>query len=155
LRLESLRQAIAIYLARAYPTGELPAAVQRRLEWPADVDAQNLLAAAPFERANKPGAGVPPVYALRLGNASYPHMKLQVQPWPNSDGFLLSVNTHDQVLALDPSAPDTAAFRALQAENQHIKEQIELAWDEADLPTFLRYLRDYLAEHPGPAPELS
>ena len=91
------------------------------------------------------------VYALRLGNARYPHMKLQVQPWDNADGFLLSVNTHDQVLALDPAAPDADAFRALQAENQRIKEAIELAWDQAGLPTFLRYLRDYIESHPGSA----
>ena len=30
------------------------------------------------------------------------HMKLQVQPWPNAAGFLLSVNTHDQVLGARP-----------------------------------------------------
>ena len=33
---------------------------------------------------------------------------------------------------------------ALQAENQKLKVAIELAWDEAGLPTFPRYLRDYL-----------
>ena len=71
-------------------------------------------------------------------------MKLQVQPWPNAAGFLLSVNTHDQVLALDPNAPDLEAFRHLQAENQRLKEVIEHAWDEAGLPTVLRYLREYI-----------
>lgn len=71
-------------------------------------------------------------------------MKLQVQPWPNAAGFLLSVNTHDQVLALDPNAADADAFRALQAENQRLKEAIETAWDQAGLPTFLRYLREYI-----------
>ena len=64
---------------------------------------------------------------------------------------MLSVNTHDQVLAPAPDAPDAEAFRALQAENQRIKETIEAAWDRAGLPTFLRYLRDYLRDHPAPA----
>jgi hypothetical protein len=36
------------------------------------------------------------------------------------------------------------AFRELQAENQRLKESIEEAWDDARLPTFLRYLRDYI-----------
>jgi hypothetical protein len=71
-------------------------------------------------------------------------MKLQVQPWPNAAGFMLSVNTHDQVAGLDLGAADVEAFRHLQAENQHLKETIEQAWDEAGLPTFLRYLRDYI-----------
>ena len=35
-------------------------------------------------------------------------------------------------------------FRDLQAENQRLKEAIEEAWDDAGLPTFLRYLRDYI-----------
>ena len=57
---------------------------------------------------------------------------------------MVSVNTHDQVLALDPNTSDLPAFRALQVENQKIKEVIEEAWDQAGLPTFLRYLREYI-----------
>jgi hypothetical protein len=47
-------------------------------------------------------------------------------------------------LALDPQAADAQAFRDLQAFNQRLKEEIEQAWDSAGLPTFLRYLRDYI-----------
>ncbi len=57
---------------------------------------------------------------------------------------MLSVNTHDQVAGLDAGAADAQAFRHLQAENQRLKEQIEQAWDEAGLPTFLAYLRQYI-----------
>ena len=81
-----------------------------------------------------------PIFALRLGNFRYPHMKMQIQPWSNAAGFMLSVNTHDQVAGLDVGAADAQAFRALQAENQRLKEAIEQAWDELGLPTFLRYL---------------
>jgi hypothetical protein len=152
LKLDILRRAIDIYMQRAYPDGTPPEVVRRRLDWPADADAARLLSGPPFERVRRNEGGEPTIYALRLGNARYPHMKLQVQPWPNSAGFLLSVNTHDQVLALDPNAADSEAFRALQAENQRIKEAIESAWDQDGLPTFLRYLRDYIERHPG-APE--
>ena len=93
-----------------------------------------------------------PIYALRLGNTRYPHMKMQIQPWDAKDGFLLSVNTHDHALAPDPSSPDAEAFMALQAENQRLKVEIEQAWDEDGLPTFPRYLRDYLASQ-SPPPE--
>jgi hypothetical protein len=144
LRLDVLRRAVEVYLAFAYESEVLPEVVQRRLVWDDGVDAGALLARPPFERVGKAGAGAQAIFALRLGNARYPHMKLQIQPWPNAAGFLLSVNTHDQVLALDPNSPDAPAFRALQAENQRLKEAIEQAWDQAGLPTFLRYLREYI-----------
>jgi hypothetical protein len=151
LRLDTLRQAVDVYMRLAYAREEdAPEAVLRRLVWPADTDAATLLTHPPFERANRPAPGVAPVYALRLGNARYPHMKLQIQPWPNADGFLLSVNTHDQVLSLPRSPDEAEAFRALQAENQRLKESIEQAWDEGGLPTFLRYLRDYIEANPLP-----
>ena len=149
-----LRRAIALYLAEAYPGGEPPASVRRRIEWPEGASLAEVLAAPRFEHSK---AGEGETYALRLGNSKYPHMKMQVQEWPNEAGYMLSVNTHDQVLGLDPSAVDAGAFRALQEENQAIKEAIERAWDREGLPTFLRYLRDYLADQggvagsPGPA----
>jgi hypothetical protein len=152
LRLDVLRRAVEIYLPLAYESGVLPEVVRRRLEWDDSLDAGTLLARPPFERVGKAGLGAQAVFALRLGNARYPHMKLQIQPWPNAAGFLLSVNTHDQVLALDPNAPDAPAFRALQAENQRVKEAIEQAWDQAGLPTFLRYLRDYIDSRGEAAP---
>jgi hypothetical protein len=159
VRIDILRRAIEVYLALAYVSSPIPEAVRRRLEWrddasvDANADAAQLLSHSPFERVGKSAGTL--IFALRLGNARYPHMKLQIQPWPNAAGFILTVNTHDQVLALDPGAADAAAFRALQAENQRLKEAIEHAWDQAGLPTFLRYLRDYIesrADTPEPPP---
>ncbi|CAN5908533.1 hypothetical protein BH23PLA1_BH23PLA1_11190 [soil metagenome] len=149
LRIDVLRQAVAIYLEHAYAGTEPPEMVLRRLEWADGVDAAQLLTSSPFEKVSPAGALRPEIYALRLGNARYPHMKLQVQPWPTPAGFLLSVNTHDQVLAPPPDSPDAEPFRVLQADNQQIKERIELAWDQAGLPTFLRYLRDYIQKQPA------
>jgi hypothetical protein len=146
LRIDILRQALEIYLIQAYPAGTPPEAVRRRLEWPSDAEPATLLTRAPFERVGKSSGGGSPIYALRLGNLRYPHMKLQVQPWPNDAGFMLSVNTHDQVLSIDPDSSDAPAFRALQAENQKLKEAIEAAWDKAGLPTFLSYLRRYIED---------
>ncbi len=151
VRLDVLRRAIDLYLAIAYPDAtSIPPAVHKRLEWGSDGEPDSLLTKPPFENVGKNPAGAP-IVAIRLGNARYPHMKLQVQPWDGAHGFLLSVNTHDQVLALDPKSADAPGFRALQAENQRIKESIEAAWDDAGLPTFNRYLRDYIAAHRGPS----
>jgi len=144
LRLDLLRSATEIYLALAYPSGAVPEVVRRRLAWREGCAPDELLSATPFERARQAPGRPAPIYALRLGNHRYPHMKLQIQPWPNDAGFMLSVNSHDQVSALDSGAADTQAFREIQAENQRLKEAIEEAWDDASLPTFLRYLRDYI-----------
>ncbi len=152
LRIDLLRRAVEIYLSLAYPTSPPSDAVRRRLVWPEGADAPTLLSRPPFECAGKSSGRGASIYALRLGNMHYPHMKVQVQPWPNAARFLLSVNTHDQVMGLEPSAADLPAFRVLQAENQRLKETIEQAWDAEGLPTFLRYLREYLSGQGGGPP---
>lgn len=153
LRLDILRQAIDCYLTLAYPSGTYPEAVKRRLDWPDGVTAPVLLTGPPFERAGKAPGRQEAIFALRLGNARYPHMKLQIQPWPNEAGFMISVNTHDQVLGLGADAVDSPEFRELQAYNQQLKEAIEQIWDDAGLPTFLRYLRDYIASRADAQPD--
>lgn len=145
LQLQTIEQAVAIYLAIAYPGLEAPPAVRRRLAWPTDLSLCELVNRPPFERVGRTPDDQP-IFGLRLGNARYPHMKLQIQPWDAKDGFLLSVNTHDHALALDPNGPDAAAFMQLQVENQQLKVAIEQAWDQNELPTFPRYLRNYLAQ---------
>lgn len=150
VRLDGLRRAVDLYLGIAYPDGAIPAAVRKRIDWDPALGPDETLRRPPFEKVGE-GDGGAPIVALRLGNVRYPHMKLQIQPWASAHGILLSVNTHDQVLALDPDAPDAPAFRALQGENQRIKEEIEGAWDREGLPTFHRYLLDYLAARPEPA----
>jgi len=140
-----LKRAVAIYLAHAYPEGKPPAVVERRLAWRSeDDDAPAPVHQPPFELASDAGTRHASIYALRLGNSSYPHMKLQFQTWPSDEGFLLSVNTHDQVAAPPVDSPEYERFRSLQAENQRLKQAIEAAWEAEGLPTFVRYLRDYL-----------
>ena len=128
----------------AYPSGQVPEAVDRRMTWSPDGSPTELLSKPPFERAGRVPGTQTPIYALRLGNSRYPHMKLQIQPWPNAAGLMLSVNTHDQVAGMDLLASDAQAFKELQSENQHLKEVIEQAWEAAGLPTFLQYLREYI-----------
>lgn len=149
LTVDDLRRAVEIYLRHSYPDGAMPEAVRKRLEWRVELGVPGFLAAPPFETIAVPGeAGHSPVYALRLGNHRYPHMKLQVQSWRTRVGYLLTVNTHDQVERLDPNAPGAAEFRALQVANRELKEAIEQEWDREGLPNFHRYLREYLDE-PG------
>jgi hypothetical protein len=153
VRLDLLRRAAGLYLDMAYPSGVFPEVVRRRLDWREDVPADESLTKPPFERTGKAPGQPTPIYALRLGNHRYPHMKLQIQPWPNEAGFMLSVNTHDQVAGVNLSEVDAQAFRDLQAENQRLKEAIEQAWDDAGLPTFLRYLREYIESRRNSTPD--
>ena len=143
LRRDLLHTAVEAYLKIAYPSGSIPEAVKRRLVWPEGLRTKDVLTRPPFERTGTMPGNQSPIYALRLGNHRYPHMKLQIQPWANEAGFMVSVNTHDQVAGID-LATDADAFRELRRENQRIKELIEQHWDAAGLPTFLRYLRDYI-----------
>ncbi|MFO0958698.1 MAG: hypothetical protein U0800_14910 [Isosphaeraceae bacterium] len=148
LGVDQLRNAVEIYLGIAYPTGEIPQAVRKRLEWAESADLETILVGRPFERVVNPqGEGVP-IFALRLGNASYPNMKLQVQPWAGPSGYLLSVNSHDHVPEAAILPAELERYRSLQVENQRIKSLVEEAWDGAGLPTFNRYLKDYLGENP-------
>ena len=149
LRMDLLRRAVALYLELAYPSGVVPEAARRRLDWRDDLPPSEVLERPPFERAGKTAGQSSPIHALRLGNHRYPHMKLQIQPWPNAAGFMLSVNTHDQVAGVALSEAEAQAFRDLQAENQRLKEAIEQIWDENSLPTFHRYLRDYIESRQG------
>lgn len=152
MRLDVLRRAVDLYLKVAYPSGEYPESVRRRSTWAEGLAPHELLAKPPFERAGKTPGSQTPIFALRLGNRRYPHMKLQLQPWNNAEGLMLSVNTHDQVAGLDLAAADAEAFRQLQAENQQLKETIEQAWEAEGLPTFLHFLRTYIESRGGDEP---
>jgi hypothetical protein len=145
LTVADLRRAVTTYIGLAYPSGAIPDRVAERLKWPDGIGLDELLAGPAFEKTGPADSGTP-VHALRLGNARYPHMKLQVQPWPTSVGYMLSVNTHDQLSGLPLKTPDAQQFEALQRENQRIKEAVEDAWDRQGFPTFLRYLRDLIAQ---------
>ena len=144
---DAIERAIDVYLGCAYPDGPPPTAVLRRLAW-REEPGPPPLEGPPFEQSPG-GLDRAPTFALRLGNACYPHMKLQIQAWNIPEGFLLSVNCHDQVAAPPADSPDLEPFRALQAANQGYKGRIEAAWDDAGLPTFHAYLRSYLAAEGG------
>jgi hypothetical protein len=152
MRLDVLRRAVDVYLKVAYPSGEHPETVRRRASWAEGLAPRDLFMKPPFERAGKAPGTQTPIFALRLGNHRYPHMKLQFQPWNNAEGLMLSVNTHDQIAGLDIAAADVDGFRRLQAENQQLKEAVERSWEAEGLPTFLNFLRSYIESRGGEEP---
>jgi hypothetical protein len=88
----------------------------------------------------------PPMrYAARLGNPSYPHMKLAVERAPDGRTWLFRVDTHDGHCLPPMDSPEHEPFARLMADNRALADRIEEAWTAEGLPTFKRYLREDLA----------
>jgi CheY-like chemotaxis protein len=125
-----VRRAVELYLERAYPDGETrpPPAV---LEGAATVE--DLLQR--FETPLREQAPDFKRFTLRLGNVRYPFMKFVVEEYLVDEEFFFTVDTHDD-LDVRPTAPDYERWQELKRANRRLKDEIERAWREADLPTF-------------------
>jgi CheY-like chemotaxis protein len=73
-------------------------------------------------------------YALRLGNARYPFMKLVLQEHLVEGEFFFEVDTHDSMFELQ-GADEAAAFAELRRFNQEVKVRVEQALSDQGLPT--------------------
>ena len=136
-----LGRACRIFLSCAYPDGDatIPPAKAAYL----DLAGRETLApflAPPLCQPIKDARGNVSGYALRLGSACFPHVKLQVTDCGPEGGPVFTVDTHD-ALTLDPCHPDAPRWAAIQAANRVLKEKIESAWDAAGLMTFNGLLR--------------
>lgn len=72
-------------------------------------------------------------YALRLGNARYPFMKLVLQEHLVEGEFFFEVDTHDGMFRLEGA--DAEPLEELRRYNGEIKERVEARWDRDGLPT--------------------
>ena len=79
-------------------------------------------------------------YTMRLGNRSYPFMKLVIQEHMIPGEFYFAVDTHDQ-MEIRPDFPDYEAWMKIRRFNFALKRRIEEALSENGLPT-LRSIRD-------------
>jgi hypothetical protein len=134
-----IKKAIDIYIKVAYGN-EPPFVVRSQLamldHWGGQFMRCPVFAASPE---------TPPArYMVRLGNPSYPHMKLAIEMAPGSERFVYRVDTHDRHICPAPSSPDYATFCAMMERNQKIAESIEGAWEQAGLQTFKAELREDL-----------
>jgi hypothetical protein len=135
-------RAIDLYLARAYPGATPPAAVCARIDKLRALPQDQLLASELFERDVKDD---PTKFSLRLGNKTYPHMKLVIERSPDGAGYLLRADTHDRHCCPAPESKEYAIFCQLMESNRAIADDVEHAWVDAGLPTFKEYLRQDLA----------
>ena len=144
LRLDLLRHATEIYLGLAYPSGAVPEVVERRLVWREGCTADELLSGPPFERAGKAAraAGADLCAAARQSPLSA--HETADSALAQRRGFHAFGQQPRPGFRARPERGRCPGVPRLQAENQRLKEAIEEAWDDAGLPTFLRYLRDYI-----------
>ena len=143
-------RAITTYLSHAYdgapnPHGmpaSTPSAVRSRLESLRMAPAADFFASPVFERDS---AASPTKYSLRLGNRTYPHMKLVVDRAPDGRGHLFRADTHDGHCRPTPGSRDYPVFCQLMETNRQLAGRIEAAWEAQGIPTFKTFLRDDLA----------
>ncbi len=144
---EMLDEAVRLYLAEAYEETDVPAAVRARLDWPDEADLEAVLGGDAFERFPREA---PPARCerlrLRLGNTCYPFMKLGLDHVPETDEWVLAVDSHDRQLLEAATDEERATVADLIDRNAAIKSAIERRWTEAGLPTFERFVRRRLKE---------
>jgi hypothetical protein len=141
-----METAVRLYLEEAYAEAPLPPAVRARLEWPAGDTLETLAEAEFFERTpDDVTVAECDRIRLRLGNKSYPHMKLGADRIPDTQDWVLAVDSHDRQLLTVASEADRGALEALLRRNNEVKSRIERRWTEAGLPTFERYVRGRLS----------
>ncbi len=136
-----MKAAIGIYLSLAYPDGQVPEVVrQRQVPFLAASDADRVQ--PPWFEASQSDHQM--LYRLRLGQKSYPHMKISLMPAPNATGYLFFADAHDSHLHAPIDSPDYAFLATLRKSNAELAATIEKAWTDAGIPTFRSYLRDSL-----------
>ncbi len=157
LTTETVATACRLFLEMAYPAGVASVPEKRRLyaHLPPGHDfaayqGQNLFPAATFQTLSN-GDGAVCGYALRLGSAGFPHLKLKIQ-WLEDGaqkGWIFAVDTHDafsrESRRPPDGHPDAEAWSRLQRANAELKEKIERAWEHAGLVTFNAVLRQGLS----------
>lgn len=138
---DEIRRAVCLYLKHAYGAGDVPPAAQRLIP-PASFRPEDWLMSDLIER-DPASAPLPVVrsFALRLGNAGYPNMKLRISRPPKDPVFVLSVDCHDAILRAPQGSADQEAMESLKRNNAAIASAIHAAWEADGLTTERGYLR--------------
>ncbi len=145
---KQIRQAIERYVQFAY-SGQMPEPVGELLPT-GDFDPAGWLMSDGVER-DPSDAPLPAVrsFAVRLGNAQYPHMKMRISLPPRDRVYLFSVDSHDGFLHASAGTPDYDALEALKTHNSTIASAVTAAWEADGLMTERNYLRYKISQARG------
>ena len=126
-------RAVDIYLKIAYDDAP-PSAVRLRLETLTAMPHEDFYQSAVLERDS---AEKTMRYMLRLGNQTYPHMKMALYRESKGDwGFI--VEEHDQFGTPAPGSREYRFFAQMIAHNRELAVAIEKAWKNQKLPVHPR-----------------
>lgn len=145
---------IDLYVEKAYPARIVPERLLNLLELRGlDRNAtwKEILQWPEWEKS-PPKAGQADLQQLqlRLGNCSYPHMKLSLNRISDSDDFIWGVDTHDQrVLEM---ARGSDKYQKLQQDNERYRDEIENAWTAAGIDTQRSYTKRIAVSIPPSKP---
>lgn len=128
-RPEDFLRAVDIYLAHAYE-GAPPSAVRLRVETLRAMPLNEFYQSAVLEKSSPDH---PCKYFLRLGNQTYPHMKLALFR-QGCEAWAFAVEEHDQVGTPTPGSREYRFFSQMIAHNRELAMEIEKAWQDAGLP---------------------
>jgi hypothetical protein len=135
---EMVKKAIEIYVATAYEGAHVPLTVKSRLVLftaHSGGNLSNMLSHEVVERvASETDPELVVSYAVRLGNAKYPHMKLTLRR-DESDDYRFVVDAHDRHFELESTGGDAPKAQELQEYNRRLKQKIESLWRDAEIPT--------------------
>lgn len=127
-------RAIVSYVKIAYD-GPPPSAVRCRIDTLRSMPEVEFYTSAVLERDD---ARHPHRFCLRLGNQTYPHMKL-VLLRQETDGFAFGVEEHDNLTTTPtPGSREWRFFQQMIAHNKELAERIEAAWKTENFPVLPR-----------------
>ena len=143
---EMIARAVSLYLDRAYGQ-DPPASVAGRFTPPPEEDLADWLMSDVAERDPK-DSDIDSVrsFALRIGNAGYPHMKVRLSRPPNDNEFVFSVDAHDACLKCPADQADHEALEQIKRYNTSVVVEVTAAWETAGVPTERSYLRRKIEE---------
>ncbi len=111
-----LINAIETYAKFAYPEREMPEKIKEVIKQLQKTEDNQIFSLPFFEKVDQN------VFALRLGNIFYPHMKLVVKI--EGQNLLFNVDTHDSPERIPPTLPGYDKFKKVIEFNRKIKEKI-------------------------------
>lgn len=128
-----INEAVTLYLRHAYDSSE--SAAGKAVKFAEDDTAKDIVSR--FRDESDPRPEATRSYVLQLGSEEYPHMKLALWEAYFHDEFVFAIDCHDG-FRFDENCPDYQEWLKVKDRNRLRKQQIELSWYDAGLPTLRR-----------------
>jgi hypothetical protein len=145
---DMLRRALALYLRAAFPDG-LPEDRRPMIRLPVQGSLPEVLRGSSFEPVSLADDGSRiDIWRLPIGTRDSDRVKFCLKRVSLSDEFLFNVDIHDLYLSR-PDGEESEDERREREASEVLKRKVESEWAAAGLPTFVKYMEDYLDRSEG------